>query len=164
MPEQPPHPYRIRCASPSDLAVVRQISAAAYISAYLPALGYVPKPAEEDYGPRIARKEVWLLECNGHAVGIAVLEERPDHLLIYSIAVNPTEQRQGYGRALLNFADQRAVAIGVSEIRLYTNTQMKRNITLYQSHGYVAVGTRPHPTRAGETLIDMARLVARRAP
>jgi GNAT superfamily N-acetyltransferase len=53
-----------------------------------------------------------------------VLEERPDHLLIYSIAVNPTEQRQGYGRALLNFADQRAVAIGVSEIRLYPRSRL----------------------------------------
>jgi hypothetical protein len=50
------------------LAVVRQISADAYISAYLPVLGYIPKLAE-DYGPRIARKEVWLLERSGRAVG-----------------------------------------------------------------------------------------------
>jgi ribosomal protein S18 acetylase RimI-like enzyme len=164
MPEQPLQPYRIRNASPSDLAVVGQISADAYISAYLPVLGYIPKPAEEDYGPRIARKEVWLLECSDRAVGVAVLEEHPNHLLVYSIAVNPTEQRQGYGRALLAFADQQAVATGVPEIRLYTNTRMKQNITLYQSHGYVAVGTRPHPTRVGEMLIDMARPVASRAP
>jgi len=163
MTEEQLQPYRIRNAGPSDLAVVRQISADAYISAYLPVLGYIPKPAEEDYGPRIARKEVWLLERSGRAVGVAVLEEHSHHLLVYSIAVNPTEQRQGYGRALLACAAQRAVAIGVPEIRLYTNTLMTRNIALYQSHGYVAMGTRPHPTRAGEMLIDMARPVASRA-
>jgi ribosomal protein S18 acetylase RimI-like enzyme len=156
--------YEIRNATPSDLAVVRQISADAYISAYVPILGYIPKPAEEDYAPRIALKEVWLLERNGCAVGVAVLEEQPDHLLVYSIAVDPREQRQGYGRALLAFADQRAVAIGVPETRLYTNTQMKRNVILYQSHGYVAIGNRPHPTRAGEMLVDMARPVTPRAP
>ena len=69
MTEEQLQPYRIRNAGPSDLAVVRQISADAYISAYLPVLGYIPKPAEEDYGPRIARKEVWLLERSGRAVG-----------------------------------------------------------------------------------------------
>jgi|SRR6266851_4825146 len=97
MTEEQLQPYRIRNAGPSDLAVVRQISADAYISAYLPVLGYIPKPAEEDYGPRIARKEVWLLERSGRAVGVAVLEEHSDHLLVYSIAVNPTEQRRAMG-------------------------------------------------------------------
>jgi GNAT superfamily N-acetyltransferase len=116
MTEEQLQPYRIRNAGPSDLAVVRQISADAYISAYLPVLGYIPKPAEEDYGPRIARKEVWLLERSGRAVGVAVLEEHSDYLLVYSIAVNPTEQRQGHGRALLAFAGQRAVALPTLQI------------------------------------------------
>jgi ribosomal protein S18 acetylase RimI-like enzyme len=150
----------IRLAGCSDLPLVQQISADAYVSAYMPVLGYIPKPAEEDYGPRIARREVWLLECDGRAVGVLVLEERPNHLLVYSIAVKPTEQRQGYGSVLLDFADQRAVAIGVEEIRLYTNLRMERNIALYRQHGYVEVGTRPHPSRAGEVLVDMVRLVA----
>ena len=148
---------RIRNAEPSDLAVVQQISAEAYIAAYVPVLGYIPQPAEEDYNTRIARREVWLIERDEHAVGVAVLEERPDHLLVHSIAVRPTEQRRGYGRALLGFADRRAVAIGVPEIRLFTNTRMKRNIALYRRHGYVEIGVRPHPNRSGQSVLDMAR-------
>jgi len=151
-------------ADPADVSVVQQISADAYIPAYMAALGYIPKPAEEDYSARIDRGEVWILSCNNRDVGVAVLEEQPDHLLVYSIAVSPAEQRQGYGTALLEFADQRAIAIGVDEIRLYTNLRMKGNIALYRQHGYVTVGTRPHPSRATEVLVDMVRLMKRGAP
>jgi ribosomal protein S18 acetylase RimI-like enzyme len=147
----------IRCASPSDLELVQRISADAYIPAYMAVIGAVPKPAHENYGPRIDRGEVWILEAAGKPVGIAVLEEQPDHLLVYSVAVRPEEQRKGHGAALLDFADRRALAIGVQEIRLYTNVRMTRNIALYRWHGFVEVDTRPHPSRRGETLVDMVR-------
>src|SRR5882762_9706362 len=63
------------------------------------------------------------------------LQENIDHLLICSIAVTPDAQRKGYGRALLDFADQRAIELGLHEVRLYTNEQMERNLTLYRRHG-----------------------------
>jgi N-acetylglutamate synthase-like GNAT family acetyltransferase len=47
-----------------------------------------------------------------------VLEENADHLLIHSIAVKPDAQRKGYGTTLLDFADRRAVQIGLREVRL----------------------------------------------
>jgi ribosomal protein S18 acetylase RimI-like enzyme len=157
-------PCKIRRADQSDLAVVQGISADAYIAAYVPALGYIPLPAEEDYGPRIERGEVWLLACGDSDVGVAVLEERRDHLLVYSIAVRPTEQGRGHGRALLDFADQRAIALGLAVIRLYTNVRMEKNIALYRRHGYVETGTRPHPSRVDEMLVDMVRTVPPSAP
>src|ERR1700757_3988290 len=152
-------PNGLRRADQADLAVVQEISADAYITAYLPVLGYIPLPAEEDYRPRIERGEVWLLACGGRDVGVAVLEERPDHLLVYSIAVRPAEQGRGHGSALLDFADQRAAALGLAVIRLYTNLRMEKNIALYRRHGYVETGTRPHPSRVGEVLVDMVRAV-----
>ena len=152
-------PRKIRRADQSDLAVVQGISADAYVAAYVPVLGYIPLPAEEDYRPRIERGEVWLLACGDSYVGVAVLEERRDHLLVYSIAVRPTEQGRGHGRALLDFADQRAIAVGLAVIRLYTNVRMEKNIALYRRHGYAETGTRPHPSRAGEVLVDMVRAV-----
>jgi ribosomal protein S18 acetylase RimI-like enzyme len=60
---------------------------------------------------------------------------------------------------LLEFADQRAGALGLTLIRLYTNARMEKNIALYRRHGYAAIGTRPHPSRAGEVLVDMVRAV-----
>ena len=45
------------------------------------------------------------------------------------------------------------------EIRLYTNVRMKGNIDFYRRQGCVTVGTRPHPSRAGEVPVDMVRTV-----
>jgi ribosomal protein S18 acetylase RimI-like enzyme len=125
----------------------------------VPELGYVPLPAEEDYSPRIARHEVWIIEKDDIAVGVAVLEGSPDHLLVHSIAVRPTEQRRGFGNALLDFADRRAAELGVPEVRLFTNSRMQRNIALYRRHGYTEVGVRPHPNRSGQMVVDMVRPV-----
>lgn len=78
-------------------------------------------------------------------------------MLLYSLAVKPEEQRKGHGAALLRFADQHAAAIGVLEIRLYTNKRMERNIAWYRRHGFIEAGTRPHPSRPGDVLVDMVR-------
>jgi ribosomal protein S18 acetylase RimI-like enzyme len=148
---------KIRRAGSGDGDTVQRISADAYTPAYMAVLGTIPKPATEDYGPRIQNGEVWILEIEGEPTGIAVLEENIDHLLIYSIAVKPDAQRKGYGTALLNFVDQRAVELGLHEVRLYTNERMERNLTLYRRHGFVEVGKRPHPSRPGQVLVDMVR-------
>ena len=103
------------------------------------------------------RGEVWILEIEGEPTGIAVLEGNTEYLLIYSIAVKPDAQRKGYGRALLDFADKRAIELGLHEVRLYTNEKMERNLTLYRGHGFVQVGKRPHPSRPGQVLVDMVR-------
>jgi hypothetical protein len=48
----------------------------------------------------------------------------------------------------------RNAAIGVAEVRLYTNKRMERNIALYRRHGFIEVVTRPHPSRPGDVLVD----------
>jgi ribosomal protein S18 acetylase RimI-like enzyme len=63
--------------------------------------------------------------------------------MIYSITVKPDAQRKGYGTTLLDFADQRAIELGLHQVRLYTNERMERNLRLYRRHGFVEVGTRP---------------------
>jgi ribosomal protein S18 acetylase RimI-like enzyme len=150
-------PIKFRQANPVDKEAIQRISANAYIPAYMAVLGTIPKPATEDYGPRIDRGEVWILEIKGEPTGIAVLEEKADHLLVYSIAVKPDAQQKGYGTALLDFADQRAIGLGLRELRLYTNERMERNLRLYCRHGFAEVGKRPHPSRPGQVLIDMVR-------
>jgi ribosomal protein S18 acetylase RimI-like enzyme len=155
--DMPTKTSKIRRAVPGDVDMVQRVSADAYIPAYMSVLGTIPKPATEDYRPRIERGEVWILEIEGEPTGIVVLEGNAEHLLIYSIAVKPDAQRKGYGRALLDFADKRAIELGLHEVRLYTNEQMERNLMLYRRHGFVEVGRRPHPSRHGQVLVDMVR-------
>ena len=69
----------------------------------------------------------------------------------------PAFQGLGLGRLLLDWADRRASAADVPELRLYTNAQMKNNLALYQRCGYAIFNTRPHPSRPGELLVDLRR-------
>ena len=131
-----------RSAAAGDAALVQTISAEAYTPAYLALVDFVPKPAFEDYRDRIKQGNVWVAELDGEPCGVLVLEPAPQYLTIYSIAVLPRHQSAGVGKALLSLAENRALDAGLSEIRLYTNPRMKRNVALYQAFGFaeIAVG------------------------
>ena len=147
----------IRLALPDEAEAVRSLSAAAYLPVYLPLYNRPPMPAREDYGPRIARGEVWMADIDGRLAAVLVLERQADHLLLYSIAIHPAFQGQGLAVKLLAFADDRAKEAGISEIRLYTNEKMLRNQAIYARAGYREIGRRPHPNQSGLMLVDMAK-------
>ena len=149
----------IRLARFSDAEAIQEISAEAYVPAYRPVIGVVPKPAYEDYTGRIERGEVWLLESDDGLLGALVLEPEADHLVIYSVAVCPQHQGRGYGRLLLAFAEERAAAMGRPELRLYTNRRMERNLAFYRNCGFLDMGMRQHPSRSGEIIVDMVKPV-----
>jgi ribosomal protein S18 acetylase RimI-like enzyme len=91
---------------------------------------------DDDYGARIAAGEVSVLEDGERMVGIVVLRRAADHLLVDNVAVTPELQGRGHGRALLAFAEERAAALGVPELRLYTHARMTENIDLYRRLGW----------------------------
>ena len=148
-----------RRAGPDDAETVRSISAEAYAASYLPVFGYLPAPAMEDYGAHVAAGEVWFVEDAEprRPVGVVVLERHASHLLVYNLAVLPERWGEGIGRRLLALAEERARAVGHEEVRLFTNTRMTRNLSIYRRAGYRETGRRPHPFRAGVVLVDMSK-------
>ncbi len=74
-----------------------------------------------------------------------------------SVAVAPDRQSRGHGLALLQFAETLATQAGLTELRLYTNGRMERNIALYAALGYRETGRRPNPQRPGWTIVDMVK-------
>jgi ribosomal protein S18 acetylase RimI-like enzyme len=146
----------LRLAGPGDLGAIMALTEQAY-RPYTELFGAPPIPVTEDYAPRIAAGEVWLLESAGRLAGLIVLENESDHLMIFSVAVASEFQGRGFGRKLLRFADDQAVKAGYTEIRLYTNARMERNIALYTAFGYRETGRRANPARPGWTVVDMAK-------
>ncbi|MBZ9794514.1 GNAT family N-acetyltransferase [Mesorhizobium sp. ES1-4] len=146
----------MRLARPEDLAAIVALTQAAY-APYDAILDAPPIPVTEDYAPRIARGEVWLLESGDSLAGLITLERHPDHAMIFSVAVAPAFQGKGFGIALLDHADEQARLWGLAEVRLYTNAKMERNIALYTACGYRETGRRPNPYRPGWILVDMAK-------
>lgn len=147
-----------RPAAPTDFARVRAITDAAY-ARYIPLFGGLPLPMQEDYAPRIANNEVWLVSRNDEDQALAVLIPEEDHLLIFSLAVTPEGQGAGLGQWMLKFAEAQARAANLDEVRLYTNALMTRNIAIYLKAGFHETARRENPRRPGWIFVDMAKPV-----
>ena len=89
-----------------------------------------------DYEAAVRDHLVDLLELDGELAALIEMRAEADHLLIVNIAVSPTRQRQGLGRALLAYAEEVARSAGVEEVRLYTNGLFADNLKLYDRVGY----------------------------
>ncbi len=129
----------IRPAVASEADVLREIVHAAYAH-YVARIGKPPGPMLDDYAARIADSQPWELDDAGRIVGMLVLEERPDALLLDNIAVRPECQGSGHGRALMAFAEAEARRRGFAQVRLYTHALMTENQALYRRLGYAETG------------------------
>ena len=129
----------IRVAVDSDTPLVRDIVNESYRD-YISRIGKKPGPMLDDYAARIADGQVWVLDGPDGIVGILVLEETVDGLLLDNIAMAPDQQGKGHGRVLLAFVEAEAIRRGWHEIRLYTHVLMTENIALYGRIGYVETG------------------------
>lgn len=143
-------------ATTADTDAVAALTRAAYAH-YVPLLGGEPLPMGEPYAPRISRGEVWILRAAEQLVGVLVLETHHDHAMIYSVAIAPDEQGRGHGGSLLDFAETLTRAAALTELRLYTNALMTRNIAIYAARGFIETGRRPNPSRPASTIVDMVK-------
>jgi ribosomal protein S18 acetylase RimI-like enzyme len=125
---------RIRPAQAADLEVVGDLVQRAYLP-YVERIGIRPGPLDDDYAERIDRGCVSVAE-DPEIVGLIVLIDEPGHLLIENVAVEPSRQGGGVGRALLSFAEARARQSGTETLRLCTNAAMTENLALYARLGY----------------------------
>ncbi|MEU8535705.1 GNAT family N-acetyltransferase [Streptomyces parvulus] len=132
----------VRQAVTDDVPAVKAVTDAAY-RPYVARIGVVPQPMEADHAANVAAGKVFVV-CGpgGDPVGLVVLEAHPDHLLLDSIAVRPDAHGRGVGRRLLHFVDAHARALGLPEVRLYTNAMMWENQKIYPKYGYELVERR----------------------
>jgi ribosomal protein S18 acetylase RimI-like enzyme len=125
----------LRRATSADLPAVMALQQAAYAQNRA-ILGVEPLPLLADYAQVLADYEVFLAERDGLLDGVLILKPRDGDLLIWSIASAPHARGRGTGNAMLSFADDRARALGVPCIRLYTGAPLTANIAWYSRHGY----------------------------
>jgi ribosomal protein S18 acetylase RimI-like enzyme len=100
----------------------------------------VPLPMERDHAQTVAEGRVFV--TGEPVVGLVAIEAREDHLYVDNIAVHPDAQGTGVGRRLLHFVDAHARALGLPEVRLYTNALMWENQKIYPKYGYEVVERR----------------------
>ena len=78
-----------------------------------------------------------MADDDGDVVGVLVLEDQADHLLLDVLAVAPGRQGRGVGRGRMDLAEDQASERGFSEVRLYTNARMTEDLAYYLRRGYV---------------------------
>jgi GNAT superfamily N-acetyltransferase len=131
----------IRVAEPADVSAVSACVRAAY-AIYVERIGRPPAPMRADYNALVAAREVWVA-CEDEAiVGVLVVRPRQNSLILENVAVSPTEQGRGIGRALIGFAERHASELGLPAVELYTNERTTENLSLYPALGYVETDRR----------------------
>ncbi|CAL9322418.1 GNAT family N-acetyltransferase [Streptomyces olindensis] len=129
----------IRPAGAADVPAVADVIDAAF-RPYVERIGRVPQPMEEDHAANVAAGRVFV--TGDPVLGLVVVEAFEGHLFLDTIAVHPTAHGRGVGRRLLRFVDAHARALGLSEVRLYTNALMWENQKIYPKYGYELVERR----------------------
>jgi N-acetylglutamate synthase-like GNAT family acetyltransferase len=125
----------LRRATAEDVDSVRALVERAY-GHYVERLGMRPGPLDFDYAAEVAQKEVWVRGDDGRLVAMLTVHAEPDHLAVDNVAVDPSVQGTGRGRALLRYAEARARALGLDELRLFTHELMTENRAIYAHLGW----------------------------
>lgn len=130
----------LRRAMTADAPAITQIAQEAYAPYVGRMGGQRPAPMDLDYAALVRDTETWVAESDGDIVGFLVLIAEDAQLVLDGVAVRPSHQGRGTGRALLTLAEDRARAGGYDRISLYTNEAMVENQALYERIGYVETG------------------------
>lgn len=110
----------------------------------------------------IQKQELFLLEKSGRILGIIVItEEIPEeyfpitwlsqtdsNIYIHRLAVHPEFWGKGYGKKLMDFAEDFAMKNGFESVRLDTFSQNLRNQRFYESRGYQRLGSIYFPNQS----------------
>jgi GNAT superfamily N-acetyltransferase len=154
------HKQSFRRATAADVGAVSEITRAAY-ARWVPVIGREPKPMTANYQRAVTDHVVDLLEEDGRPIALIEVIPNPSHLLIENVAVLPERHGEGIGGLLLGRADEIAQALGLNELRLYTNAKFSSNIAFYARRGFCEFLR--EPLASGGEVVHMKKSIGRQA-
>jgi ribosomal protein S18 acetylase RimI-like enzyme len=135
--------HTLRPATAADVPRLSELVRAAY-GHYVERLGRPPRPIGDDYAEVVRSHRVTVAERTGEIAGLIVMGTDDEGFFIDNVAVDPSRQGLGVGRALLEHAEEAARDAGFASIYLYTHELMTENLALYTRIGYVEYDRRAH--------------------
>jgi ribosomal protein S18 acetylase RimI-like enzyme len=138
-PDTTPELLSLRRATAADLPTIKAVIGAAY-ARYLTRMDKPPGPMLRDYRPSVEAGTTWV--SGSPITAVLTLYPGDDHLLLENIAVHPSAQGRGLGRALMSFAEQEAARRGLTRLTLVTHEVMTENQAIYARLGYAEVERR----------------------
>lgn len=131
--------YELRLAQPSDLDRIEMVVAAAYES-HLRRIGFPPIQLLRDDSDAIEAGHIWV--AGDPIVGAIILIETDDAMLVENLAVDPSVQRTGVGRQLMEYAEELASGLGLRRVVLHRNDVNLQHHDFFSHLGYVEADRR----------------------
>ncbi|KAL2866632.1 GNAT family N-acetyltransferase [Aspergillus lucknowensis] len=130
-------------ATPEHISSINSVVTAAYTK-YIERIGKPPAPMLADYSQLLKTHDVFVLQDADATSTSAVLgsiilksDDESDSIKVNNLVVDPALQGRGYGRLLMDFAEERARGQRRSALTLFTNVKMYENLGLYAKLGFV---------------------------
>jgi ribosomal protein S18 acetylase RimI-like enzyme len=149
----------LRAATEADASRLAEIARAAY-GHYVERMGWEPRPMTEDYTEVMGRFEVTVAERDDAIAGFAVLGPDEEGFVLDNVAVDPSQQGSGVGRALLEHAEAVARRDNFDSIYLYTHEMMTENLDLYARIGYTEYRRRAVGPAEDSEVVFMRKVLA----
>ena len=109
---------------------------------YIERIGTPPGPTLDDYDQVVRDHRAYVVDDGGQIVGVLVLMDKEDGILLHNVAVLPERQSEGISRRLIKHAESKARWLGLRHLDLYTHQQMTENIAMYGRNGYEEIDCR----------------------
>lgn len=162
----------IRAAEGKDAAAIRALDHAMIVDGRGEVRLLRDLASIEEIAARIARKTIWVAVADGKVVGNAGLSildvGRCRHVASLWVGIHPNAQRQGHGRALVEYVIEVAIDAGVHRLELNVRADNTRAHALYGSLDFVIESIRRDFVRLDDgTYVDdlcMVRCPLQRAP
>jgi ribosomal protein S18 acetylase RimI-like enzyme len=130
---------RVRRARLRDRHAIRHLVDVAY-SRQQQALGLAQDARQISFWWHILNRRLWLLENGKELVGLIGLLDGSIQLFIFFVTILPSAQRRGFGRMLVEFAENKARRRGLTRLQLDTPEGFVNAIEFYRHLGFVDIG------------------------
>ena len=101
--------------------------------------------------------EIWVI--GSPAIACVCLTPREDHLYFGKLAVDPSAQRRGHARRLIELALVRARALGLPRLQLETRIELVENHATFRALGFSESARTAHPGFDRPTALTFTRPV-----
>jgi GNAT superfamily N-acetyltransferase len=151
---------RVLACGPDEAAVVHRLTQAAFAehTALDPPSGVTRETVESVRLDLEAHGGALALGPDG-PVGCLRYEQSPDHMWVRRVAVLPSRQGRGLGRALMGWAEREAAGRGLDALQVGVRLALPANLAFYQRLGYTIVSEHAHPGYDRPTWVTMRKRI-----
>jgi ribosomal protein S18 acetylase RimI-like enzyme len=152
--------HRIRLARLRDRHAIRHLIDTAYFR-QAEALGIERSLRHIRFWWHILNRRLWVIERRQELLGMIGLLDGSIQLFIFLVTILPNAQHRGFGRILVEFAENEARRRGLTRLQLDTPEGFVNAIEFYRHLGFVDIGRQD---RGGYVSVVMMKRLDATAP